>query len=72
MRKTGPYLIIDKPTERTYILQDSVKERITILRNHIVSYYRKEKIKDEIQNYITKDENEFRKRKQKNTYEVVK
>ena len=28
--KTGPYLIIDKPTETTYILKDNKKEQITI------------------------------------------
>ena len=41
--KTGPYLIIEKPTDATYILQDQKKERITIHRNHIVTYYPKEK-----------------------------
>ena len=51
--KTGPYLIIDKPTELTYILKDNNKEQITIHRNHIVSYYPKEKhIKLELQNYL--------------------
>ena len=51
--KTGPYLIIDKPTETTYILKDKNKEQITIHRNHIVPYYPKEKqIKIEIQNYL--------------------
>ena len=34
--KTGPYLIVDKPTETTYILKDDSKENITIHRNHIV------------------------------------
>ena len=34
--KTGPYLIIDKHTETTYILKDNNKEHITIHRNHIV------------------------------------
>ena len=34
--KTGPYLIIDKPTETTYILKNNNKEYITIHRNHIV------------------------------------
>ena len=41
--KTGPYINIDKPTETTYILKDNNKEQITIDRNHIVSYYPKEK-----------------------------
>ena len=51
--KTGPYLIIYKPTETTYILKDNNKEQITIHRNHIVPYYPKEKhIKLELQNYI--------------------
>ena len=36
--KTGPYLIIDKPTEITYILRDNNKEQITLHRNHIVPY----------------------------------
>ena len=39
--KTGPYLIIDKPTETTYILKDNNKEQITIHRNHIVPYYQR-------------------------------
>ena len=43
--KTGPYLIIDKPTETTYILKDHNKDHITIHRNHIVKYYPKEKHK---------------------------
>ena len=51
--KTGPYLIIDKPTETTYILKDNNKEQITIHRNHIVPYYPKEKhIKLELQIYL--------------------
>ena len=51
--KTGPYLIVDKPTETTYILKDNNKEQITIHRNHIVPYYPKEKhIKLELQNYL--------------------
>ena len=55
--KTGPYLIIDKPTESTYILKDNNKEHITIHRNHIVSYYPKEKhIKLELQNYLLTNE----------------
>ena len=41
--KTGPYLIIDKPRETTYILKDNNKEYITIHRNHIVPYYPKER-----------------------------
>ena len=41
--KTGPNLIIGKPTDTTYILQDQNKENITIHRNHIVPYYAKEK-----------------------------
>ena len=41
--KTGLYLIIDKPTETTYILKDNNKEQITIHTNHIVPYYPKEK-----------------------------
>ena len=39
--KTGPYLIVDKPTETTYILKDNNKQQITIHRNHIVPYYPK-------------------------------
>ena len=55
--KTGPYLIIDKPTETTYILKDNNKEQITIHRNHIVPYYPKEKhIKIELQNYLLTNE----------------
>ena len=55
--KTGPYLIIDKPTETTYILKDNNKEQITIHRNHIVPYYPKEKhIKLELQNYLLTNE----------------
>ena len=55
--KTGPYLIIDKPTETTYILKDNNKEYITIHRNHIVPYYPKEKhIKLELQNYLLTNE----------------
>ena len=51
--KTGSYLIIDKPTETTYILKDNNKEQNTIHRNHIVPYYPKEKrIKLELQNYL--------------------
>ena len=51
--KTGPYLIIDEPTETTYILKDNNKEQITIHRNHIVPYYPKEKhIKLELQIYL--------------------
>ena len=55
--KTGPCLIIDKPTETTYILKDKNKEQITIHRNHIVPYYPKERhIKKELENYLlTKD-----------------
>ena len=50
--KTGPYLIIDKPTKTTYILKDNNKDEIKIHRNHIVPYYPKEKhIKLELQNY---------------------
>ena len=48
--KTGPYLIVDKPTETTYILKNNNKEQITKHRNHIVPYYPKEKhIKLELQ-----------------------
>ena len=55
--KIGPYLIIDKPTEPTYILKDNSKEQITIPRNHIVPYYPKEKrIKIELQNYLLTNE----------------
>ena len=51
--KAGPYLIVDKLTETTYILKDNNKEQITIHRNHIVPYYPKEKhIKLELQNYL--------------------
>ena len=51
--KTGPYLIVDKPTATTYILKDNNKEQITIHRNHIVPHYPKEKhIKLELQNYL--------------------
>ena len=56
-QKTGPYLIIDKPTETTYILKDNNKEYITIHRNHIVPYYPKERhIKLELQNYLLTNE----------------
>ena len=41
--KTGPYLIIEKTTDTTYILQDQNKGKITIHRNHIVPYNPKEK-----------------------------
>ena len=55
--KTGLYLIIDKPTETTYILKDNNKEYITIHRNHIVPYYPKERhIKLELQNYLLTNE----------------
>ena len=51
--KKGPYLIIDKPTETTYILKNNNKEQITIHRNHIVPHYPNEKhIKLELQNYL--------------------
>ena len=51
--KTGPYLIIENPTDTTYILQDQNKEKITIHRNHIVPYYPKEKhIKEELNNSL--------------------
>ena len=43
--KTGPYLIIDKPKETTYILKDNNKEHIKIHRNHIVQYYPKKTYK---------------------------
>ena len=55
--KTGTYLIIDKPTETTYILKYSNKEYITIHRNHIVPYYQRERhIKLELQNYLLTNE----------------
>ena len=55
--KTGPYLIIDKPTETTYILKNNNKEYITIHRYHIVPYYPKERhIKLELQNYLLTNE----------------
>ena len=55
--KTRPYLIIDKPTETTYILKDNNKEQITIHRNHIVPYYPKEKrTKIELLNYLLTNE----------------
>ena len=55
--KTGPYLIIDKPTEATYILKDHNKEHVAIHKNHIVPYYSKEKhIKLELQNYLLANE----------------
>ena len=55
--KTGPYLIIDNPTETTYIFKDNNKEYITIHRNHIVLYYPKERhIKLELQNYLLTNE----------------
>ena len=51
--KTGSYLIIEKPTETTYILQDKDKEKTTIHRNHAVPCYPKEKnIKKELNNYL--------------------
>ena len=40
--KTGPYLIVDKASETTYILKDNNKEQITIHRNqlyHIIKLY---------------------------------
>ena len=43
--KTGPYLIIDNPTETTYILKDNNKEQITIHTNHIVSQRKTYKIR---------------------------
>ena len=65
--KTGPYIIIDKPTDTTYILKDNNKEQITIHRNHIVPYYPKEKhIKLELQNYLLT--NEIPTLKQPNSY----
>ena len=55
--KTGPYLIIDKPTETTFILKDNNKEQIKIHRNHIVPCYPKERnIKIELQNYLLTNE----------------
>ena len=55
--KTGPYLIIDKPSETIYILKDNNKEQITVHRNHIVPYYPKEKhIKLELKNYLLTNE----------------
>ena len=55
--KTGPYLIIDKATETTYMLKDNNNEYITIHRNQIVPYYLKEKhIKLELRNYRLSDE----------------
>ena len=55
--KTGPYLIIDRPTETTYVLKDNNEEYITIHRNHIVPYYPKERhIKPELQNYLLTNE----------------
>ena len=55
--KTGPYLIIDIPTETTYILKDHNKDDVTIHRNHIVPYYPKEKhLKLELQNYLLANE----------------
>ena len=55
--KTRPYLIIDKPTNTTYIFKDNNKEHITIHRNHIVPYDPKEKnIKLELQNYLLTEE----------------
>ena len=55
--KMGPYLIIDKPTETTYVLGDNNKEHITLHRNHIVAYYPKEKHnKTELQNYLMTSE----------------
>ena len=51
--RTGPYLIIEKPTDTTYILQDQNKEKNKIHRSHIVPYYPKEKhIKEELNNYL--------------------
>ena len=55
--ETGPYLIIDKPTETTYNLKDNNNEHITTHRNHIVPYYPKEQhIKLELQNYLLTNE----------------
>ena len=54
--KTGPYLIIEKPTDTTYIQKDQKKEKITTHRNHLVPYYPKDKlIKEELDNYILND-----------------
>ena len=51
--KTGPKLIVDKPTETTYILKDNTNKHITKHRDHIVPYFPKEKhIKLELQNYL--------------------
>ena len=55
--KTGPYLVIEKPTDTTYILQDKNKEKITIHRNHIVPYYPKEKHIKEVLNNNLFDKN---------------
>ena len=67
--KTGPHVIIDKPTETTYILKDNKKEQITIHRNHIVPYYPKEKhIKLELQNYLLMKEISTLKQTNTSTY----
>ena len=55
--KTGPYVIVDKPTETTYILKDNTNKHITIHRNHIVPYFPKEKhFKLELENYLLTNE----------------
>ena len=51
--KTGPYLIIDEPTETTYVLKDNNKEQITIHRNHIVPYYPKKTYQIRITKLLT-------------------
>ena len=55
--KTGPYIIIDKPTETTYILRDENEEHITIHRNQVVPYYPKERqLKLELQKNLLSEE----------------
>ena len=67
--KTGQYLIVDKPTQTTYILRANNKEQITIHRNHIVPYYPKEKhIKLELQNYLLTKEIPTLKQPKTSTY----
>ena len=40
--RKGPYQIIDKPTEVTYTLTDSIKKEIVQRRNNLLIYYPKE------------------------------
>ena len=55
--KTGPYLIVDKPTETTYILKDNTNKHITIHRKSYCTILSERKhIKLELQNYLLTEE----------------